>query len=209
MPFLPREVVCELQRACAEENYQCVGAKQSYGDFIHKQLPDRLRQHKVTARLDYQLEMGVGGAGYMVEVTFDNVHIGTPMSIDARGEVNLAMTPSDARLTNQTYASAVYADVHTHTEEPVGSKSHGGKRARAGASAGGGVAYKGDTARRVYLGTIPVMVGSTLCTTRTSAAALAREIDPGGYFIIQGELRWGALRLCVCVALVLYVPTSH
>ena len=186
----------ELQRACSEENRRCVGAKQNFDDFA-KGLSVRMRNHSVNARLEYQPELGVMGTGYSVEVSFNNVHLGAPMSVDARGEVDAALTPFRARMENLTYASAVYADIQVHTEEPVAMRRDKARDNGRPGSCCGGVAYKGDSATRVYLGTVPVMVGSALCTTRTSGVGLQEELDPGGYFIIQGTCSRRVL-VCVC-----------
>jgi DNA-directed RNA polymerase subunit B len=72
------------------------------------------------------------------------------------------------RLKNLTYAAPLYFSLRVETQEPSET----------------GVVYKGSSASRVYVGTVPVMVGSSLCHTREEKGA---EIDEGAYFIVKGN----------------------
>ena len=159
-----------LEEACSKENRDCVAHRQYFDDFV-RGLPAVVRAH---AGLDVTVEHLPGlrwGQAYSLKATFESARLGSPVFIHKNGDVDQGYTPARARVENGTYASPLYVDLRVETREPSPS----------------GVVFKGTTAANVFLGLIPVMVGSQICTTRHDPAAAALEIDKGGYFIVKGN----------------------
>ena len=159
-----------LERACSQENRDCVAHRQYFDDFV-RGLPEKVQQHTdLSVTVEYLPGMAPGEA-YALSVVYTSARLGSPVHIRKNGDVDQGYTPTRARLENGTYASPLYVDLRVETREP----------------SAGGVVYKGTTATNVFLGLIPVMVGSHLCVTRTDPSAAALEIDKGGYFIKGGN----------------------
>ncbi len=103
-----------------------------------------------------------------VEIKLGKVRIEKPNIIESDGSSSL-VTPTDARLRNLTYAAPVYVELT--------------------------VKYGGQTdSSEVEIGRIPVMVRSAGCNTFGSTREHLRELymdplDPGGYFIVNGNER--------------------
>ncbi|MCL5100590.1 MAG: DNA-directed RNA polymerase subunit B'' [Candidatus Marsarchaeota archaeon] len=100
-----------------------------------------------------------------------NVRIGSPSIIEADSS-RRSITPNEARLRNVTYSAPIFMEVIPVIRgiEKVGSY--------------------GD----VFVGELPVMVGSSICNTRVLSRDQLIENgedpdDPGGYFIIKGVER--------------------
>ncbi len=103
-----------------------------------------------------------------VEVRLGKVRVGKPNLIEADGSTN-AITPAEARLRNLTYAAPVYVELN--------------------------VRYGNQTeSTEVEIGRIPIIVRSAICNTHSMTKDKLREhymdpLDPGGYFIINGNER--------------------
>jgi DNA-directed RNA polymerase subunit B len=103
-----------------------------------------------------------------VEIRFGRVRVGKPNVIEADGSVNL-ITPMQARLRNLTYSAPVFVEIS--------------------------VKFEGQTeSTEVEIGRIPVIVRSEICNTsgmdrKELASNYMDPLDPGGYFIINGNER--------------------
>ena len=100
-----------------------------------------------------------------------NIRIGEPSMIEADSS-RRSITPNEARLRSVTYSAPIFIEVVPVIRgiEKMGSY--------------------GD----VFVGELPVMVGSNICNTRTMGRGQLIENgedpdDPGGYFIIKGVER--------------------
>ncbi len=103
-----------------------------------------------------------------VEVRFGKVRIDKPNVIEADGGISI-ITPTEARLRNLTYSAPVYAEITVRFGE------------------------QSDSAE-VEIGRIPVIVRSSVCNAGKMnkdemRAAHLDPLDPGGYFIINGNER--------------------
>ena len=128
-----------------------------------------VQRHVLTACVEHLVGM-VGGDAYKVKVVFESAKLGAPVSVNSAGDVDNCLTPTRARMQNLTYAAPLYVNIRVETQEPSPN----------------GVVYKGSSASGVFMGTIPVMVGSASCTTKIMGD-VSGEIDFGGYFIIAGN----------------------
>ena len=159
-----------LERACSQENRDCVAHRQQFDDFV-RALPGIVQ---TCGGLDVTVEHLPGlqwGQSYGLTVRFQAARMGKPVFIHKNGDVVNGLTPARARVENLTYAAPLHVNLRVETREPSPT----------------GVMFKGTTASDVFLGLVPVMVGSHLCTTRHHPAAAAQEIDKGGYFIVKGN----------------------
>ena len=159
-----------LERACSQENLSCVEHRHNFDDFV-RGVSEKVQRHKdLHVTVEYLPGMAPGEA-YALDVTYTSARFGAPMHFRPNGDVDQGYTPARARMENGTYASPLYVDLRVETREPSPN----------------GVLYKGTTATNVFLGLIPIMVGSQLCMTHQDPAAAALEIDKGGYFIKGGN----------------------
>lgn len=167
---LDAATVKAFERACSEDNRQCVAAKQYFDDWV-RALPVMVRSHNdVCVTVEHLPGMTMGSA-YAVKVVFEHARLGPPVSINKGGDVDNLLTPTRARLENLTYASPLYVSLRVESQAP---------------SPNGGAVYKGSSVQDVFLGTVPLMVGSSLCSTRTRGPT-KDEIDCGGYFVVKGN----------------------
>ncbi|MBI3334864.1 DNA-directed RNA polymerase subunit B'' [Candidatus Pacearchaeota archaeon] len=103
-----------------------------------------------------------------IAVTLGKVRVGKPNIIEADGSSSI-VTPGVARLRNLTYSAPVYVELT--------------------------VKYEGQTdSAEVEIGRMPIMVRSAACTTAGMTQEELKEhyfdrLDPGGYFIINGNER--------------------
>ena len=103
-----------------------------------------------------------------IEIKIGKVKIGGPNIIEADGSSSV-LTPMVAKIRNLTYSAPVFIDL--------------------------GVKYGDQTDdAEVEIGRIPIMVRSSACTTRGMNREELKEnlmdpLDPGGYFIINGNER--------------------
>jgi len=103
-----------------------------------------------------------------VEIRFGKIRIGKPNVIEADGSTNV-ITPTEARLRSLTYSAPVFVELNVKYAE------------------------QSDSAE-VEIGRIPIIVRSDICTTHGMSKEelikhLLDPLDPGGYFIINGNER--------------------
>jgi len=103
-----------------------------------------------------------------IEIKIGKVRIGEPNVVEADGSSSV-LAPMVAKLRNLTYSASVYVDLSVKYGEQTD-----------------------DT--EVEVGRIPIMVGSAACTTKGMTKEELKEnfmdpLDPGGYFIINGNER--------------------
>jgi len=105
------------------------------------------------------------------ELRFEGVEVGSPRVVEIDGMVREDITPMECRLRNLTYAAPIYVKMSLYVDNsPV------------------------VPAERVLIGSIPIMVRSSICPlsrmTPEELAAIGEDpYDPGGYFIINGSER--------------------
>lgn len=154
-----------LERACALENRNCVAAKHNFNDWQRGVSADVRLLPSIEAVVEHlpgQLHP------YKMKLSFESAEWGRPSHVSSSGDVDNHVTPERCRLENLTYAASLYFNLRLETQEPSET----------------GTLYKGSSASRVFVGTIPIMVGSALCHTQESKGA---EIDSGGYFCVKGN----------------------
>ena len=156
-----------VERACSAENRDCVAAKQYYDDWV-RGLSGLVRAFDGLEAVAEHLPGMSSGEVYRLKVTFESAEVGRPVHVSASGDVDNHLTPGRCRMENLTYAAPLHVNLRVETQEPSET----------------GTLYKGSSASRVYVGTVPVMVGSSLCHTREDRAA---EIDQGGFFYCKGK----------------------
>ena len=103
-----------------------------------------------------------------IEIKFGKVRIGKPNIIEADGSTN-QISPMMARLRNLTYSAPIFIELTVKFENQTESSE-------------------------VEIGRIPVIVRSQICNTSNMTKDQLREnymdpLDPGGYFIINGNER--------------------
>lgn len=103
-----------------------------------------------------------------VEIKFGKVRVGKPDITEADGSIN-PISPIEAKLRTLTYSAPVYAEI---------SVTYG----------------ENSDSSEVEIGRIPVIVRSNLCNTSGLSRDELRKsymdpLDPGGYFIINGNER--------------------
>jgi len=102
------------------------------------------------------------------EIKLGRIRVGKPNIIEADGSVSL-ITPTEARLRNLTYSAPVYLEISVKQGQQTESQE-------------------------VEIGRVPIMVKSKICNTfGMSKEELEKNhidsLDPGGYFIINGNER--------------------
>ncbi len=103
-----------------------------------------------------------------VQVKFGKIRVGEPNIIEADGSISV-ITPSDARLRNLTYSAPVHAELSVRYNDQTESSE-------------------------VEIGRIPIIVKGEICNTSVmTKEELTKNymdpLDPGGYFIINGNER--------------------
>lgn len=103
-----------------------------------------------------------------VQISLGKIRVGKPDIIEADGSVS-TLTPTEARLRNLTYSAPVFVEIHVK----YGDQSDSGE---------------------VEIGRVPIMVRSAACNTYGMSkeeliAHYLDPLDPGGYFIINGNER--------------------
>jgi DNA-directed RNA polymerase II subunit RPB2 len=109
-------------------------------------------------------------------IHFEDVHISKPSHIEADGQQNREIFPSEARLRNLTYKSQVFINVvwqgfNNQTDEAL---------------------PEGPQKERFWFGDIPIMVQSRYCRLRGLTDKEKTELgeckfDQGGYFVVNGS----------------------
>lgn len=103
-----------------------------------------------------------------IEIKINNIKVGKPCIIEADGSPSI-ITPTEARLRNLTYAAPLSMEITIKS----------GNRTET---------------QEVEVGKIPIMVKSSVCNTSTMSKEEEERnyldpLDPGGYFIINGNER--------------------
>ncbi|MFH1977937.1 MAG: DNA-directed RNA polymerase subunit B'' [Candidatus Aenigmatarchaeota archaeon] len=104
-----------------------------------------------------------------IKLKFGSVQISKPIVKEADGSTRI-ITPHEARIRNLTYSSPVFISI-----TPIVN----------------GIQEKPET---VHIGDLPVMIGSSICSTRNMTKDKLIDMredpsDPGGYFIVNGTER--------------------
>ncbi|MEA3329757.1 MAG: DNA-directed RNA polymerase subunit B'' [Nanoarchaeota archaeon] len=103
-----------------------------------------------------------------IEIKLGKLRVDKPVVIEADGSTS-KLSPAEARLRNLTYSSPIFLEISTKQDGQT------------------------DT-QEVEIGKIPIMVGSDVCNLADASKEKLIEnymdpIDPGGYFIINGNER--------------------
>ena len=103
-----------------------------------------------------------------VKIKFGKIRIGKPNVTESDGSISL-VTPTEARLRRITYSAPIYVEITVNFGE------------------------NSDSAE-VEIGRMPVIVKSDVCNTHNMSkdelrASLMDPLDPGGYFIVNGNER--------------------
>jgi DNA-directed RNA polymerase II subunit RPB2 len=111
------------------------------------------------------------------KVIFTDVRLKPPSTANFSSGYPMVLTPNMARLNNSTYSSALFVDAEIEARAYL---HNGGERVRV------------EKINDWRIASIPVMVGSEICTTynQTKETLKQLEEDPhdiGGYFIIKGN----------------------
>lgn len=139
----------------------------SYDDFVSRIVPYVIENHR-------PIEVRSDMTGFNPDVPthivkLENVRYDVPTTMEKNNDIRRC-TPMEARLRDLMYSVPMYVDVrHTYTDATG--------------------ARVDNVERQVYMARMPVMVRSSLCTTRGEDAFLTGECphDPGGYFIVNGR----------------------
>ncbi len=103
-----------------------------------------------------------------IEIKLGKIRVGKPEVIESDGSTS-KLTPAEARLRNLTYSAPIFLEISTKQDEQVESQE-------------------------VEIGKIPILVKSNVCnlngaTEEELIANYMDPIDPGGYFIVNGNER--------------------
>lgn len=147
----------------------------SYDDFVRNKLPAVVRRIPITfiknddsGRPRHEITVLVGGP------EGDALRLARPVVVDETGKAQ-RLTPNEAIVRDLYYSSDLHADIVIRYRllQAPGTTHE--------------VMYD-----NVRIGTIPIMVGSSLCVLRGQPAAAVRAmggcpLDQGGYFIVDGR----------------------
>eukprot|EP00873_Tetraselmis_striata_P026977 jgi/Tetstr1/447241/TSEL_034678.t1 len=143
----------------------------SFSEFINTGIPSVVNSfNPITINSGFNHETGKYASVF--QASFANLSLGRCVTQDKTGKTTLLL-PSDARLRNMVYASALTSDVEIEAFQtlPDGSTRTDTK------------VIKG-----VQLGNVPIMVGSEYCLLSDKRhRSLECPFDPTGYFIINGN----------------------
>ena len=152
---------------------------ESYNDFVNQQIPRTLAMfNPVHVRSDQDLDAESGLHRLEVWVSFTNFKVFRPVIHENNGSSKLMM-PSEARLRNFSYSSAMTVDL----------------QCKYLVRSGPGLSSEQTlhmTVPNVPLGKLPVMLRSRACVLDQYFHAGGKEagecdVDPGGYFIVNGS----------------------
>lgn len=152
----------------------------SYNDFVTRKIcgtiqalnPFVILKNNDDLKCKHEISVYIGG------VTGEEVFINTPhIEIDNKSRI---LYPNEARLKDLTYASDIFCNItvnYTTTithENEIRKTSHD------------------EVFEKIKIGTIPVMLHSSLCVLQGASSSLLQELgecryDQGGYFIIDGK----------------------
>ena len=152
---------------------------ESYNDFVERQIPNTINMFNptiITSEHDYDKE----NDKYKLEIsiTFDNFGLQRPQIHENNGATKL-MFPQEARLRNFTYASNMTITMNIKYTIRSGDNLNNIH-----------TVYK--TLPNIHIGKLPIMLRSNLCVLThykhiSSEVSGECNMDPGGYFIINGS----------------------
>jgi DNA-directed RNA polymerase II subunit RPB2 len=157
----------------------------SYNDFVSHKMPLIFKNvNKTTAFMFDKLD---GDITYQVDVFLggkeaNRFKIAPPTIYDSKTGLMRPMYPNEARLKNLTYGFDVFVDMELEYKSKKGDE----------------VLFEGaklpetEFLKNIYLGKIPIMVHSNMCSlNKIPREALPEfgesQYEPGGYFIIDGR----------------------
>lgn len=151
---------------------------ESYNDFVNYQLQktiDMFNPVQIHSEHDYDAK----SKKYQLEIfiTFETFHIYRPQIHENNGATKL-MFPHEARLRNFTYASSMTVDINIKYVIRSGTDLQHCQTIC-------------KTLPKIHIGKLPIMLRSSICVLNqykhvTHATTGECEVDPGGYFIING-----------------------
>ena len=150
---------------------------ESYDSFLETVLPSIVKENSVLVT-SYPIQEGQNFQK-RIEFIFDDITIQPPSVKEATGFVN-QVTPGEARVRGETYASSVFVTVEQRTlHVPIRDNATVAEDIRL-------VEKKIYT--EILLCRLPVMIGSSIDVLRRNGQ-LAEECphDDGGYFVVNGQ----------------------
>lgn len=130
-------------------------------DLVHNTPPLEIRQNPPSAGAPYRRRPVI------FAIRFSGARYGLPGSRNENGGGQHGQTPAEARMRGSNYMMPMFVDVEVRNAK-----------------------QQQQVYRGVYVGHVPVMVGSSVCTTRTARGKpVGSDDDPGGYFILNGMER--------------------
>ena len=148
----------------------------SYNDFVQNKVLNTIKvlnpfviiKKQDAANITHEINIFIGGK------TGEEVFINKPTIVE-NGEQRL-MYPNEARLKNMSYASDIFVNVTvSYTTNDNGKET----------------VYE-DIIQNVKIGSIPIMLHSSLCVLNNQPPSVLQEMgeciyDQGGYFIVDGK----------------------
>ncbi len=152
---------------------------ESYNDFVTYQIPKTISMfNPVHIKSEKCLDEKTGKYNLEMFITFDNFSTYRPQIHENTGAIKL-MFPAEARSRNFTYASNMTVDMNikyiVRSGDDLSSEQ---------------TFYK--TLPKIHIGKLPIMLKSSVCVLKQyshvpNTVTGECEMDPGGYFIINGS----------------------
>ena len=160
----------------------------SYEHFVHRNVPAIIAQYN-PIRLHFKYDPILGEHTRRIEIRLTNAGF-TPPSVTSSAGCEIPITPHYARTRKTTYASNLLVDVSITTTEVVPRPPPDDPELVP-------LPPRVDTQEHVVyrhrIGSVPVMINSSLCAVRTATQGGASRrdlneccVDPGGYFVVNG-----------------------
>ena len=152
---------------------------ESYNDFVTYQIPKTISMfNPVHIKSEKCLDEKTGKYNLEMFITFDNFSTYRPQIHENTGAIKL-MFPAEARSRNFTYASNMTVDMNIKYVVRSGDDLSSEQ-----------TFYK--TLPKIHIGKLPIMLKSSVCVLKQyshvpNTVTGECEMDPGGYFIINGS----------------------
>ena len=152
---------------------------ESYNDFIERQIPNTISMfNPVTIVSEHDYDKKSDKYALEISISFDNFGIYRPQIHENNGATKL-MFPQEARLRNFTYASSMTVTMNIKYTIRTGDMLENIQ-----------TIYK--VLPNIHIGKLPIMLRSNVCVLNhyrhvPSAVSGECQMDPGGYFIINGS----------------------
>ena len=152
---------------------------ESYNDFIERQIPDTIAMfNPVTICSEHDYDKDLDKYRLEISITFDNFGIYRPQIHENNGATKL-MFPQEARLRNFTYGSNMTVTMNIKYTIRSGDKLQD-------------IQTIHKSLPNIHIGKIPIMLRSNVCVLNhykhvQNNLSGECEMDPGGYFIINGS----------------------